>query len=720
MPASLPAFGEADLSNCEREQIHLAGSIQPHGVLLRLDEPSLAVVQASANAREIFSDADLIGRSLGSIEGDIEEKIRPYLNEALDVIPVAVRCHIGKDRIAFDGLLHRPPSGGLIVELERAGPLVDLSKDVEEALHKLVAAPSLRRLADDTVAILKTLTGYDRVMVYRFDEEGHGEVYAEMREPHLEAFIGNRYPASDIPQIARQLYERNRIRVLVDVDYDPVPIRPACGPEDDQKLDMSLCFLRSMSPLHIQYLKNMGVGATLVISLMAGGRLWGLIACHHYAPRFVHYELRSVCEVLAEAIGVRIAALESVQRNQIELSIRRLEQRVIEIIAQEGDWRAALFDSSNLLLTPLSATGAAMVFEGQIMTTGDVPGTHDIREISSWLDRRPRAPVIATKSLGQDHPDFEHLKRVAAGVIATPLSRSAGDYLIWFRPERIQTITWGGNPFKPVEIGNDPADLSPRRSFSQWHQQVEGTSDSWTEADLAAARLVGDAIADFALQFRSVRMLIAKTQLEQVSTEVAHAEQPLLILDRKGQAILTNAAFDQLLGRDTPLTTMEELPRRFEPTDQLQTCIEGLRQGRTSWQGEVRLNDVGVESRTFLLRIEAVHAAPDSNSLMGYVLLFGDLTEQRLAERARRDFQEEVIAHHRMPPAPLNSKDDLLYRNILTSVIGNAQLAALEVADSMDVTRMPQMLESISQSVDRTAGLLEHLIVHAAKGNGDR
>jgi PAS domain-containing protein len=429
--------------------------------------------------------------------------------------------------------------------------------------------------------------------------------------------------------------------------------------------------------------------------------------------------MRAVCEVLAEAIGVRIAALESVQRNQIELAIRRLEQRVIEIIGQEGDWRTALFDSSNLLLTPLSAAGAAMMFEGQIMTTGDVPGTQDIRNIGAWLDRQPRAPVIATKSLGKDEAGFARLKNVAAGVIATPLSRSPGDYLVWFRPERIQNVTWGGNPFKPVVVGNNPADLSPRRSFSQWHQQVEGTSDSWNETDQAAARLIGDAIADFALQFRSVRMLIAKTQLEQVSSEVKLAEQPLLITDRDGQVILTNAAFDQLLGGRASVTSIDQLPDRFVPEGTLKAGIEALRDGRTSWRGEISLCEGDLAGRSFLLRIDAVHASTNTNSLMGYVLLLGDLTEQKSAEQARRHFQEDVIQHHRMPPSPLNSKDDLLYRNILTSVIGNAQLAALEVADSMDVTHMSPMLESITASVNRTAGLLEHLIVHAAKGEDE-
>ena len=708
-----PAFGEADLSNCEREQIHLAGSIQPHGVLLRLSEPSLTIIQASANAGEILGAHDVVGRSLEGLEGELADKVRTHLTEQLDILPVAVRCHVGAERRAVDCLLHRPPTGGLVLELEQAGPCVNLADDVEAALEKLVAAPSLRSLADDAATILKTLTGYDRVMVYRFDEEGHGEVYAKRREPHLEAFLGNRYPASDIPQMARRLYERNRVRVLVDVDDDPMPIQPASIGGD--QLDMSLCFLRSMSPIHIQYLKNMGVGATLVISLMVEGRLWGLIACHHYAPRFVHYEMRVVCEVLAEAIGVRIAALASVQKNQVELSIRRLEQRVIEIISQEGDWRTALFDSTNLLLTPLSATGAALMFEGEIITKGDVPGTQDIREIGAWLDQQARAPVIATKSLGHDYPELAHLKSVSAGVIATPLSRSAGDYLIWFRPERVKTVTWGGNPFKPVTVGNDPSDLSPRRSFSQWHQQVEGTSDYWTDADKAAARLIGDAIADFALQFRSVRMLIAKAQLEQVSAEVKLSEQPLMIADAKGQTILTNQALEQLIGPEATLTSIDELPSRFSPSGEIKASLQCLREGRDSWQGDVGVQDGPFKGCSFRLRIDAVHSSPDKSGHMGFVLLFGDLTEQKSAEHARRHFQEDVIAQHRIPPMPLNSRDDLVYRNILASVIGNAQLAALEVADSMDVARMSEILESISSSVGRTTDLLEHLIIHAAK-----
>lgn len=715
MPIVSPAFGKANLSNCECEQIHLAGSIQPHGALLRLLEPELKIVQASANAGSMLSSADVVGRSLHHLGGDIAERIFPYLSEPLDQLPVAVRCHVGSENRAFDCLLHRPSTGGLIIEMEQAGPLMALSWDVEKALQQLIAAPSLRSLADDTAKILKTLTGYDRVMVYRFDEEGHGEVYAEQREPGLEAFLNNRYPSSDIPQIARRLYERNRVRVLVDVDYEPVPVGPASALIDDHELDMSLCLLRSMSPIHIQYLKNMGVGATLVISLMVGGKLWGLIACHHYAPRFVHYQMRAVCEVLAETIGVRIAALASVQKNQVELSVKRLEQRMIEIISREGDWRTALFDSPDLLLKPLDATGVALLFEGQVSTAGDVPGTQDLREIGDWLDSQPRAPVIISKSLGYEQPNFVHLRYCASGLIATPLSRSAGEHLIWFRPERIRMVTWGGNPFKPAVVGNDPADLSPRRSFSQWHQQVEGTCDSWTEADQAAARLIGDAVADVALQFRSVRILIAQTQLEQVSHRVKTSEQPLMIADGAGKVILTNKAFDQWIKGALTVTSIDDLPALFVSSETVEQGLAEILERRTPWRSEVQTKDGVVAQRPFLMRIDPVFSEP--NSVMGFVLLFTDLAEQKAAKTARQRFQEDVIARHQMPALPIDSKADLLYRNIFASVIGNAQLAALEITDSIDVIQMPPMLESIILSVDRTAELLDHLIAHAAKGD---
>jgi light-regulated signal transduction histidine kinase (bacteriophytochrome) len=711
---SSPAFGQADLSNCEREQIHLAGSIQPHGALLLMTEPDLVVVQASESAGEFLGLSDpVIGHRLEDLGGDLHRRILKHLGAPLDTLPVAVRCRVGKSAQALDGLLHRPPGGGLVIELERAGPRLMPSRTIETALQKIIECTTLRTLTDETAMIFKDLSGYDRVMVYRFDDDGHGEVLSEQREPHLEPFLGQRYPASDIPQIARRLYVRNRIRVLADVGYTPVPLTPRFSPISGQDLDMSMCFLRSMSPIHIQYLKNMGVGATLVISLVVGGRLWGLISCHHYSRRVLQFEIKAVCELLAEAVATRISALESFVQAQVELSVRRLEQRMIEAISRDGDWRGALFDGSQALLQPVGAGGAALLFDGQVFTVGDVPGTFQLREIGNWLDQRAREEAIfATASLGTDDPGFTQLTPVASGLVAAPISPTPGEYLMWFRPERVRTITWAGNPFKPIVVGDNPLDLSPRRSFSQWHQLMEGNAEPWSAADLTAARLIGKTVADVVLQFRSVLMLIAQSQLEQVFQQVRISEQPVIVADSEGRILLSNAAFEEFLPTGhPPLGAIVDLLPFFVEREEVGTRLGNMLKHRQTWRGEVNLQVSGYAPKPVLVRADPVYAAADR--ILGFVVMFTDNTEQKAATSARRQFQDGIIEQHRILTGRLGDSAGLDYHRLLSSVIENAQLAALEITDRADVERMPEMLESVRVSVLRTTELLEHLIWHA-------
>jgi light-regulated signal transduction histidine kinase (bacteriophytochrome) len=708
-----PAFGQADLTNCEREQIHLAGSVQPNGALLVAREPDLVVVQASANASEFLGLSEgPRGRSLAYLGGDLLERLTPHLADDLYVIPVAIRCTAGPDSRAFDVLVHRPPSGGLILEFEPVGKPVDLSRHVERALDVVLGAHALKTLCDETARIFRELTGFDRVMVYRFDDAGHGEVFSEQRRPALEAFLGNRYPATDIPHIARRLYVRNRVRVLTDVEFTPCPLEPSRLPNGDE-LDMSLCILRSSSPIHVQYLKNMGVRATLVVSLVIGDRLWGLIACHHYEPRFVHFEARAVCEVLAEAIATRIAALESFSRGQAELAVRRLEQRMIEAIAREGDWRGALFDRSQALLQPLRATGAALLFDGQILTTGDVPGSTDLRAIGIWLDgeRRRGAKLVSTASLGLDVPGFEPLTAMASGLVAVRVSETHGEYLMWFRPERIQTVTWGGDPFKAVVVGSDPTQLSPRRSFAQWHQQVEGTSDPWTAADLTAARLIGDTLADVILQSRSVRMLIAHDQLQEVRRQVGGSGQPVIVADSQGAILLANDAFARLLPKSARRPRhLDDLSTLFVTQAEARDRLQDLIQARRTWRGEVQLG-ASADARPMLVRADPIFSAPDH--VLGFVLLFTDLAERKQAEAARRTFYEGILDGHRIAAGKLDRPADVLVQNVLASVVENAQLAALEITDSTDLASMAEILEGVRASVARAAEVFEHLVRHA-------
>jgi len=710
-----PAFGQADLSNCEREQIHLAGSIQPHGALLVLREPGQVVIQASVNAASFLGlPYELVGRPVEAIEGDLAGAIGPHVDlPLLGSLPLAVRCAIGPARRVFDVVLHRPPHGGLVVELEHAGPAVDRSRQVEDVLRRILLASSLRALCDETARIFRDLTGYDRVMVYRFDEEGHGEVLSEEREAHLEAFLGNRYPATDIPQIARRLYERNRVRVLVDINYTPVPLVPELLPDTGQPLDMSLCGLRSVSPIHVQYLKNMGVGATLVVSLMVGGRLWGLVSCHHYVPRVVPFETRTVCELLAEAVGTRIAALASFARGQAEIAVRRLEQRLIEAIPREGNWRSALFDHPQSLLQPLDATGVALLFEGQIQTAGEVPGTLELRRVGEWLDAKggvsaSAAPVIATTSLGLDAPEFEALSPVASGVAAVALSSTAGEYLVWFRPERVRTVTWGGDPAKAVVTGATPFDLSPRRSFAQWHQLVERTSEAWSEAELAAARLIGDTVRDVILQFRSVGLLIAQDQLDRVQRQVRAAESPVVVADALGRVLLVNDGFRCLFDDPAPVPeTLADLPALFADPMVAQRMLRDLTEHHATWRGEAALGG----SRPVQVRADPVFSSP--GRVTGFVLLFTDLKEQKAAEAARQRFQERIFEGGRAASTQLDAKGDVLFQALLSHVVENAQLAALEITDGGETARMPAMLDSVRASVVRTRRVLEHLIWHS-------
>ena len=712
-----PAFGKADLSNCEREEIHLAGSIQPHGALLVVSEPDHRVIQASANAAEFLNLRQVIGMPLAELDGDLLLRMLPHLGPTSQGLPIAVRCRIGSPGADFDGLLHRPPAGGLIIELERAGPSVDLSKQIASALEKIRTASSLRALCDEAATLFQDRTGYDRVMVYRFDDEGHGEVFSERRKPELEAYLGNRYPATDIPQMARRLYERTRVRVLVDVGYAPVPLQPRLSPLTGRDLDMSLCFLRSMSPIHLQYLKNMGVGATLVISLVVGGKLWGLVACHHYEPRFIHFELRAVCELLAEAIATRIAALESFAQSQSEIFVQRLEHRMIEAISREGDWRAAVFDSSQSILQPLGASGSALIYEGQVISSGEVPGTQEIREIGAWLDTRRDSSVLVTASLGLEFPQFAAITKVASGIAVTPISNNPGEYLIWFRPERIRTVTWGGDPLKPFVIGDDPTDLSPRRSFAQWHQLVEGTSEPWTPADIAAARLIGQSVADIVLQFRAVRTLIAQDQLEQFSRHVRVSEQPVIIADIDGKILLINEALKALLPDNFPaVVRLGDLAAAFRQPEHFLRNIDGLLAHHRAWRGELLLCRQGNREKPLMVRADPVQ--PTRERVLGFVLIFCDITDRRAAEVARGRFQEGIVQSNRINSVRLDSKTDLVYQNLLSSVVENAQLAALEITYGVETSRIAEMLESVRNSTLRTAEVLEHLIWHSSRTSG--
>ena len=711
-PSIAPAFGEAELSNCEREQIHLPGSIQPHGALIAIDPADLQVVQASANAADFLSLPESpVGRPAAELCEWLPEQLDRLHADSARELPLYLRCRIGTGEREFDCLIHRSAAGAVIAEFLSPGPGDDISGVLRRATQEVSEATTLDALCNGAATLFYELTGYDRVMVYQFDRDGHGQVRAEKFEKELEPYIGNRYPATDIPQIARSLYVRNRVRMLGDVGYEPVPVVPRLSPITHRDLDMSMCFLRSISPIHIQYLKNMGVNATLVMSIVVGGELWGLIACHHYSPRVISIDLCAACELVAENMATRISAFEGNAHAHVDWSVRRFESQLLEGISRFGDWKEALVSGPDYLLRPFDADGAALFVDGEIFTTGTVPGTNQLREIRRWLmdaAERGDEPVIQTASLVAEDERFAASKELASGVLAVPISDSQGEFLAWFRPEQVRTDTWGGNPAKAMSPGEDPLELSPRRSFAKWHELVEGTSVPWSSVDSSTAERIGRSIAELVVHFRAVRALIIEDQLTSVLRKVGRSRLPIVITDARRKVILANEAFQTLLPPGTPqIAGADDLPALFEDPERLRDQLVELCDRQKEIRAEVQMRQRSGERLALLLRGDPVFVA--ERRIIGYVLMFSDLSEHHAVNRARRRFQRNVEEQATRQSRAV-SRLTLDQRKLNSIIVGNAKLAALDITDGQDVHRIPELLESVRRSLERSLELVDHLV----------
>ena len=719
-----PAFGQADLSNCERELIHLAGSIQPHGVLLVLRERDGLVVQVSANCAGLLGvPADrLLMRPLSVLGGDLEARVR-LLSAVPDLAeprPLQAQTQVGAVPVEWSAMLHRVPGQGvLVLELEAAGGGGPAGALVAEqptlmallagAVQRFGQAANIGVLCDGMARCVRDLIGYDRVMVYKFDPDGHGKIIAEARHPRLDTLLGHQYPSTDIPQRARALYLANRVRVLVDVHYQPVPLVPVQLPPDPEggrpvadELDMSMCALRSMSPLHLQYLKNMGVTGTLVVSLVREGRLWGLIAAHHDTPRALSPALRAACDLLAEVAATRIAAIENYAHAQVAILVRRLEQRLVEATSTEGDWRLALFRNPRTLLQPLEATGAALFHDGEWLTTGEVPSTPELRALLLWVDGRYGEAPFATASVGKDDAQLDALTPVASGVLAVKLSNQRPDYLMWFRKEQLRTVTWAGDPAKPT-VDDDPLTLSPRRSFAAWSEIVRGTALPWSAAELALGRAIGASLVDIIVQVNAVRLLVAEHQLAGVRATVQSSREPVAIADGQGRFLFANPAFADLLGC-TP-GSLDTLAAAFTDPAQLQAGLDSVRSLHQTWRGELGLAGGSAnEALPVGLRIELVPGR--DGQVLGYILVLSDLRDNHRADAARRHLEDALRQASRGgrsdsgPDSPAIPADQ-----VISAILTNASLAAMDIADSSGGPGVAPLLEEVEASARRAAGL---------------
>ncbi len=497
---------DADLADCAREPIHLSGAIQPHGCLLVCDLDGWTVTHASANAAaflELAGDAPLVGRSAEDI---IARQLLHDLRNTLQGSMISgsaerlVNVTVAEGLPAMDAAIHAAGRSAVLEFNLHAGAdttTTDPIVLVKSMVGRLKRAPTLARFLQLAAAQLRAVTGYDRVMIYKFLPDDSGQVVAEAVRSGLTPFLDLRYPASDIPAQARDLYKRQWLRMIVDVTYTPVPILDHA---DAEPLDLSLSSLRSVSPIHLEYLRNMGSAATLTVSLMAGDRLWGLIACHHEAPRRISAATCAAAELFGQIFSLQIEAKEHAEEQAHAARSHDAHDRLIAgMPLDETPFdNLARFDRPLRELIPCDGIGVWS--EGRFTGIGDVPPTSALPGMIELLDHADPHEVFSTSLLAREMPLATTFADRVSGMVALPFSRATRHYLLFFRREVIQTVTWGGNPQKPVEKSPDGIRIGPRKSFEAWREVVRGQSVPWRPAEIQIAESLRVSLLDVILR----------------------------------------------------------------------------------------------------------------------------------------------------------------------------------------------------------------------------
>ena len=494
----LLAVGETvDLTNCDREPIRVPGAVQPYGVLLALSEPDLVVHQVSANSESLLglTPPDLLGRRLSEV---VQGPLAAAVTEAstaegdpAEHFPLSTTMLRDGAELAVDLLLHR--SGGLLVlEIEPGGGPMSFDstyRTTRRSVGRISRTTQPRDLLQVAAEEVRRLTGYDRVMVYRFDADWNGEVVAEDRVESLNSFLGLRYPASDIPAQARALYLTSWLRLIPDVHYAPAPLVPVANPLTGEPLDLGHAVLRSVSPIHLEYLQNMGVSASMSISLIDRGQLWGLIVCHHYQePHRPPYEVRAAAEFLGQTLSLRLVASLTDAEMQAALTARsQLAVLTAAVAGESGSAADALTTGPVTLLDLIHATGAAVSLHGDYASVGEVPPAEVVKALFTHAEATGR-DVLSLDSVPKEVPDLSRWKDIACGALVV---RLPGDqFLVWLRPEQVRTVDWGGDPHNKAiaEREGDTLRMSPRKSFERWQETVRLRCEPFTvvEAELAA------------------------------------------------------------------------------------------------------------------------------------------------------------------------------------------------------------------------------------------
>ncbi len=517
---------EVDLAACDREPIHAPDGIQPHGVLLAVSEPEFRVLQASDNLAAFVgrTAADALGRPVTDVLGaDPFDPAADGGKVPPSGEPVLLRAaRVGRRRMNV--IAHRA-DGALVLELEPAaddGPTAGaLHPIVAGFIAKVQGVPAVADLARLAAAEVRRLTGFDRALVYRFDPDVTGVVIAEDGGGRLPSYLDHRFPASDIPKPARELYRRNRLRLIPDANYRPARLVPPHNPLTGRPLDLSHATLRSVSPVHVEYMRNMETAASVSVSVLKDGGLWGLIACHHRDPLAVPFEARTACDLIAQVFALQIAARESAADFERRVQIQTVLTRLLAHMAAAPDFATGLLGQPDDLLGFVRAAGAAVVTDDRVGLVGRTPTEAQVRELAAWLFRDVGREVYHTDALAAAFPAAAAYPATASGLLAVAVSKLHPATVLWFRPEVVETIRWGGDPRKPAaaSAAGGPPRLHPRASFATWSQTVRNRAVAWLPSEVEGAAALRNAVLGVVLR-RAEELAALNGELQRSNREL--------------------------------------------------------------------------------------------------------------------------------------------------------------------------------------------------------
>jgi len=499
------------LANCASEPIHIPGSIQPHGVLLVFNT-DLELNGWSANANELLGldfQLNLSAKSLG-FDSELYDALDDIINgiEQGEAAPMALETSF--NNLIFDVVIHMHLHR-VMIEFERrelpSDEVASFALKAHRGIDRLKRQKSITTLLQMAVEEIQKITGFDRVMAYIFRHDNSGDIVAEKCIPELDPYLGRRYPASDIPEQARRLYTLNTLRLIADVGYEPVPL---IGGADSTPVDMSFCVLRSVSPIHIEYLRNMGVGASMSVSIIINGKLWGMLACHHMSALQVPYSIRMACDVLAQIIAATVSSIQGYERAEATQQATNVRSALMETLMDEDDVLRALGTHAEALKATLNASALVIAQHGKILVFGDISNTL----ASDILDLLPTEgdDLILWQSRKEWPPLLQQRINKWVGLLALRFDPVTNGWILAFRMEQIETINWGGKPEKEIQPGPLGPRLTPRGSFEEWKEIVRDSAEPWDDTQLDSARELLSAMLRTS-NLRHVETDRARTQL---------------------------------------------------------------------------------------------------------------------------------------------------------------------------------------------------------------